>query len=530
MGYVEMNFVVIDNYGRKPPASVNTAYLSVDNWNDYSFVTMFYLTIFDKAGVEHDIGNVKIAFKGQTTEKSTYTTLGKGFSFLNDQYFSLGTDAEYYKNLNKLPPELKQNILTALEDIVYKPEKLKDIEDEKVLNISLFRGVTLSDVHGQFSRVLSGLAELSDFDFNFVRKGLDGFCNLKIPFKVKVGSVPSTNIHAFIGRNGCGKTTILNGMIDAITNPEHESCLFTEISLFNESRIPTGYFRSLVSVSFSAFDPFTPPQEQPDPAKGTKYFYIGLKNRENIEALNSLGDLRKDFVSALIGCLSNEGKKDLWLDAISSLSSDLNFENMGLSILNTRYVSLKEKHKNIQIDNDKFEELFYQDITNYLQRMSSGHAIVLFTITRLVNNVGEKSLVLLDEPEGHLHPPLLSAFLRTLSDLLYIKNGVAIIATHSPVVLQEIPKSCVWKVIRSREAITVERPEIETFGENLGVLTREVFILEVANSGYHSLLTKSVESGASYDEILSEYKNQIGLEGRTVLKAMVLSRDANKLQ
>ncbi len=457
-----MNFVVLDKNEYKPSTSINTAYLDVDYWNDYSFITMFYLTVFDVIGKEHEIGNVKIAFKGQTTDKATYKILGKGFSLLNDQYFSLGTDSEYYKNLNKLDPELKKYILTALEDIVYKPEKINDIEDEEVLNTSLFRGVTLSDVHGQFSRVLNGLAELSDFDFNFVRQGLDGFCDLKIPFKVKVGSIPSTNIHAFIGRNGCGKTTILNGMIDAITNPEHESCLFTESSMFTESRIPSGYFRSLVSVSFSAFDPFTPPQEQPDPAKGTKYFYIGLKNRENNEALNSLGDLRKDFVSALIGCLSNEGKKKLWLDAINSLSSDQNFENMGLSILNTRYVSLKEKHRNIQNDNDKFVELFYLDITNYLQRMSSGHAIVLFTITRLVNTVGEKSLVLLDEPEGHLHPPLLSAFLRTLSDLLYIKNGVAIIATHSPVVLQEIPKSCVWKVIRSREVIIVERPEIET--------------------------------------------------------------------
>ncbi len=525
-----MNFVVLGKNEYKPATSTNTAYLDVDYWNDYSFITMFYLTVFDKAGKEHEVGNVKIAFKGQTTDKSTYETLDKRFSVLNDQYFSLGIDAEYYKNLSKLELELKQDILASLEDIVYKPEKIKYIEDEKVLNTSLFRGVTLSDVHGQFSRVLDGLAELSDFDFNFVRQGLDDFCDLKIPFKVKVGSIPSTNIHAFIGRNGCGKTTILNDMIDAITNPEHESCLFTESSMFTESRIPSGYFRSLVSVSFSAFDPFTPPQEQPDPAKGTKYFYIGLKNRGNNETLNSLVDLRKDFVLALIGCLSNEGKKNLWLDAINNLSSDQNFENMGLSILNTRYISLKKKHKNIQIDNEKFQELFYLDITNYLKRMSSGHAIVLFTITRLVNTVGEKSLVLLDEPEGHLHPPLLSAFLRTLSDLLYIKNGVAIIATHSPVVLQEIPRSCVWKVIRSREVVAVKRPEIETFGENIGVLTREVFVLEVANSGYHSLLTKSVESGASYDEILSEYKNQIGLEGRTVLKAMVLSRDASKAQ
>lgn len=521
-----MNFIVLSGNAYIPTSGLDTAYLNIDNWNDYSFVTSFDLTIFDESGIKYEIGKVKIGFKGQTTEISTYTTLGEAFSLLNDQYFSLGTDVDYYKNLSKLPPDLRKRILTALEDIVYKPEKIKDIEDEEVLNTSLFRGVTLSEVHGQFARVLDGLAELSDFDFNFIRKDLAGFCDLKIPLKVKVGSIPSTNIHAFIGRNGCGKTTILNGMIDAITDPEHESCFFTERTLFTESRIPNGYFRSLVSVSFSAFDPFTPPQEQPDPAKGTKYFYIGLKNRENSEALNSLGDLRKDFVSALIGCLSNENKKNLWLDAIKNLSSDQNFEDMGLSILNTRYVNLKEKHQNIQIDNDEFEVLFYQDISNYLQRMSSGHAIVLFTITRLVNTVGEKSLVLLDEPEGHLHPPLLSAFLRTLSDLLYVKNGVAIIATHSPVVLQEIPKSSVWKVLRSRKAITVKRPELETFGENLGVLTREVFGLEVASSGCHSLLVKSVELGLSYDEILTRYKNQIGLEGRTVLKAMVLSRDA----
>lgn len=524
-----MNFVVL---GRNENTfqSVNTAFLTIDHWNDYSFVTMFYLTVYDEKGIEHDIGNVKIAFKGQTTEISTYTKLGKQFSLLGEQYFSLGSDVNYYKKLNQLSSELKEAILKALEDIVYKPEKIKVIEDEDVLNTSLFRGITLSDVHGQFSRVLAGLAELSDFNFNFVRNNLEGFCDLKIPFKVKVGSIPSTNIHAFIGRNGCGKTTILNGMINAIANPNDEHCYFTEDSSFFESRIPNGYFRSLISVSFSAFDPFTPPQEQTDPAKGTKYFYIGLKNRDNSNELNSLEDLRKDFVSALIGCLRNEDKKTIWLEAINKLSSDQNFANMGLSILNTRYQSLKQSYPSAQVDSEQFKDLFYNDIHNYLRRMSSGHAIVLFTITRLVDTVGEKSLVLLDEPEGHLHPPLLSAFLRTLSDLLYIKNGVAIIATHSPVVLQEIPKSCVWKVIRSREVISTERPEIETFGENLGVLTREVFALEVANSGYHSLLTKSVDSGASYEDILAEYNGQIGLEGRTVLKAMVLNREAGKLQ
>lgn len=296
-----MNFVVL---GRNETItqSINTAFLRIDHWNDYSFVTMFYLTVYDESGIEHDIGDVKIGFIGQTTENSTYSTLNKQFSLLDEQYFSLGTNVNYYRCLNELSPALKETILTALKDIVYKPEKIKDIENEDVLNTSLFRTVTLSDVHGQFSRALAGLPELSDFKFSFIRNNAEGFYDLKLPFKVKVGSIPSTNIHAFIGRNGCGKTTILNGMIKAITNPDDDYCYFTDDSGFGNSRIPNGYFRSLVSVSFSAFDPFTPPQEQTDPAKGTRYFYIGLKKRDNNDELNSLKDLHKDFVSALIGC------------------------------------------------------------------------------------------------------------------------------------------------------------------------------------------------------------------------------------
>ena len=135
---------------------------------------------------------------------------------------------------------------------------------------------------------------------------------------------------------------------------------------------------------------------------------------------------------------------------------------------------------------------------NRFERMSSGHAIVLLTMTRLVETVDEKTLVLMDEPESHLHPPLLSAFTRALSDLLNNRNGVAIIATHSPVVVQEVPRSCVWTMERSRAEGATNRPELETFGENVGVLTREIFGLEVTRSGFHHLLKLAAEQGKGY--------------------------------
>ncbi|MGW0886092.1 hypothetical protein [Streptomyces sp. NPDC002671] len=96
---------------------------------------------------------------------------------------------------------------------------------------------------------------------------------------------------------------------------------------------------------------------------------------------------------------------------------------------------------------------------------------------------------LLDEPEAHLHPPLLASCIRALSDLLTDRNGVALIGTHSPVVLQEVPRSCVWKVSRIDRRAS-ERLAIETYGENVGILTREAFNLEAGNpvsSNVHDL-------------------------------------------
>lgn len=160
-------------------------------------------------------------------------------------------------------------------------------------------------------------------------------------------------------------------------------------------------------------------------------------------------------------------------------------------------------------------------------KLSSGHAIVLLTVTRLVEFVDERTLVLMDEPEGHLHPPLLSAFIRSLADLLIKRNGVAIVATHSPVVLQEVPRCCVWKLRRTGPIAGAERPAIETFGENVGVLTREVFGLEVTNAGFHKLLKDAIDlERLSYESVLARFEGQLGAEARAIARALVADRDA----
>ncbi len=67
-------------------------------------------------------GMLKIGFQGQTTEKSTYSTLGSRFRILPEGYFSVGQDVDYYQKISNLPESVKVSLLEALKDIAYAPE------------------------------------------------------------------------------------------------------------------------------------------------------------------------------------------------------------------------------------------------------------------------------------------------------------------------------------------------------------------------------------------------------------------------
>ncbi|BBX60504.1 hypothetical protein TM48_04614 [Mycobacterium shottsii] len=89
------------------------------------------------------------------------------------------------------------------------------------------------------------------------------------------------------------------------------------------------------------------------------------------------------------------------------------------------------------------EDVVHVAAQEIFDELSSGHKIALLIVTQLGETVEETTLVLIDEVESHLlHPPLLSAFINALSELLEDRNGVAIIATHSPVIAQEVSSNC----------------------------------------------------------------------------------------
>jgi predicted ATPase len=514
---MELTFKIIKHKAYPPQTGKLTAYLCEDNWDDYYFKTKFSLIVFDEYGNQHNLGNVKIGIigfeSGWISEK-----LPEIFAHFNDGAFSLGQDEEYYKNIrNLLSEELGNQIFEKLNDIAYLRKNFDIAFDEPVFKTSLLRSVSTSVIHGQYSRIIKGEAPLSEFDFSYTKEQTEKSAQIDLSFKVTPGSLPSSNIHVLIGRNGVGKTTLLNNIvktvIDDTANKEEVGVMVCIQNSWQETELPEDYFSSISSVSFSAFDPFIPPKNRADRSLGTCYFYIGLKRNDDKETneLKDIDRLRSDFVNSLAVCFGLESKKKRWLKAIRTLESDDNFALMDLTRLG---------------DLERISEV-KKSAYNLVKLMSSGHTIVLLTITNLIETIEEKTLVLIDEPESHLHPPLLSAFTRALSDLLVDRNAVAIIATHSPVVLQEVPQNCVWKMERTRNEGVSFRPENETFGENVGVLTREVFGLEVTKSGFHNLLIESVNNGKSFDEIIEIYNGQLGFEGQAILRALIANREAD---
>ncbi|WP_206167786.1 AAA family ATPase [Variovorax boronicumulans] len=494
----------------------NTAILRLDNWDDYSFKTLFSLLLVDENGVQHDLGNLKIGFAGQA-ESRTSDFLQPIFLELPENFFSLGQDPEYYKKIRNLSPETQATLLRSLRDVVYLPDLLNQVEREAVFSTSLTRNISKSALTGQFRRVLDGGAVLTPFNFTYRHLGNERTSAHDLEFSVTPDSKPSTNIHVLIGRNGIGKTTLLNNMVSSIVNggvePERYGQFFTKKWIGDEP-IAEDYFGGVASVSFSAFDSFVPLPEQKDQEKGLTNFYIGLKKvahtgSERVASPKTLGELEEDLIQSLEVCLTLTSKRERWLAAIRKLESDDNFEAMDLG----RLVTV-----------DTATALTYA--RTFFKKMSSGHIIVLLTITKLIETVEEKTLVLMDEPESHLHPPLLSAFVRALSELLSNRNGVAIIATHSPVVVQEVPRSCVWKLFRIHVEGAAYRPDEETFGENVGTLTKEIFGLEVVKSGFHEVLNHAVLEGKSFDQIYAEYGGQLGFEAQALLRGLIAQRNA----
>lgn len=265
-----MLFTVTDGSVPFPPGISGKAYLIRNNWDDwFKFSTTFSLVVFGLDGTRLDAGSVKIGqlglLPGSTAESGKRAPeIGQQFELLDARFFSLGQDENYYETLNLLPENFRASILEGLRDCAFNLQIFEVSKDEEVMRESLLRSVHSSNVRTRFNRLARGDAELTEFKFEYAFPDEAEIPPPTLSFHAIPNSLPPTNVHVLIGRNGVGKTRRIRHITRALLGDQNADDPAGEIRL-SGSNAQDWSFSKLISVSFSAFDDFDLPEiEQPN--------------------------------------------------------------------------------------------------------------------------------------------------------------------------------------------------------------------------------------------------------------------------
>jgi predicted ATPase len=454
-----------------------------DNWDDYHFKTFFHVRLLIDFQHTVDLGTVKILRAGMTEGQTPLPP--SPFPRLDSSYCTLGQETSYYEMVRALDPELRQQYLLATRDAVADPAIESSFEQEPGWRTSLLR-------FGQAEHALAaGRAILSNQPVR--RPGALSFRTqmpfghqdddpIDFQFGIDGGVLPG-RCNVLIGYNGVGKTRLLARLALAASaggtppvDPKGD----------RPARI-TGTdstFGAVVTVSYSAFDTFDVPDERLDPANSllppdgarTEFHgwtYCGLRllmrgdAPESLDRLKSPQNVEEEFLRALDEARQKHNGEPL-RRALSVLASEPSFGRIGVSPPEWIHLTPRAQTE--------------------ISQLSTGHKIVSNIVVQLASHLQNRSLVLIDEPESHLHPPLLATLLKAVHGLLDDYDSFSIIATHSPVVLQEIPSRYVKVLDRVEDRTVVRSPDIEVFGENIGAITRYVFSLDNSISDYQGAI------------------------------------------
>lgn len=438
-------------------------------WDDYGHKTSFQLYYVNQDGNKSNVGKVKICKKN---ENKTQGVIPKSFTSLDSNYCSLGQDTSYYSNIKKVLGDDAKAFLYAMRDAAV----FSRISDD-FINDSGFRHSLLRD-NSADTALNIGRYVLAGFDpndrVNFTYKTRLAYApnfdfNIKFDFG-KINKEDNFNrVIAIIGENGVGKTSLLSNLAKSIAK-QQKDCFQPHYPIFTK----------VVAASYSVFDRFYDID-----ARAFNFEYCGMHNNEgglmNLEQLKARHKRNAETINAL-----NRG---------------LNLKNfLGKVLPNDMLESLFEEN----LEN-KFKYDVYED---YYGKMSSGQTMLTNLIIDITANVRSNCLIMIDEPEVHLHPNAITQIINVVNLVCERFSSCCIMATHSPLVIQSLLSRNVLIMERDIDGMPIVRQmRVESLGENLTTINEEIFSNGQRDKYYKRLIKKAVEGKESMDQVLQELQN-----------------------
>lgn len=501
-------------------------YLEQDKWDDFNYHTLYHVhAVRGLTGERPEyLGSINIMKLGQKTDEYYLIKeeIGSEFTSLPDDFCSVSMSVELYRGLYHVltTASQKKEFVDALKMIFSKDsERYERFKDEDCFKTSLMRNASMDAYALAFGKEIM-FDEASSYDlariplkyrlpeseeevsFDFTSENPDLQNQIDIP----------SRLLACIGNNGAGKSTILYRLARILySTPSARAQYAGTLGTITPS---DAGFRRLFLISYSAFDNFILPgtkEEYPMILQGLKnrngrLVFCGIRDVEseykelidkeytnNEESpfnelfnfalphdydhgrghrLKTVDDLANEFVVAYMNIAKDENKRKLW----NRLMDECNLANDSFSSM-----CLEE-----------LAWLFPEGTLNAegYKQLSTGIKYLLHSLANILDRIETNSMIIFDEPENHIQPPLLCKFLYCLRIISNEYTSLVLVATHSPVILQETLKKNVLVVRRDGSDLSFRTPHIETFGENIGNITDEVFNLNTSVTNYQNTAAK----------------------------------------
>ena len=462
-------------------------------WNDYSYKTRYRL-YYVQDGNATAIDEVKIMKRGTV---DTSDELPSQFVALGEDFCSLGCSIMYYRTMKSLFGNEAYVVLSQLRDVAFYESIYKSFEDDGIFRTSLLRDNISERARreGRYYVYGRNMEEAYSFSYKYVLPyhGED----VEIEFKYKYDGQDFERIIGLIGENGVGKTSLIKKILESL--------------IYNDNRNFTGLrplFSSVLMISYSPFDHY--PLATDDNKFFINYEYSGLmKDKEDMFTTKEQVEILSKNIERIYSRKYNFYKR--WEHLVNKVIPIDKFDSI---------IEIGDPDK-ISIDKDKLFDL--------CDKASSGETMFLYSISAIMAKIRNDSLIIMDEPEQHLHPRAVTALMHSVYKILKMYDSYALISTHSPYVIRELVSPNVLIFKRFDDELAVKRIGIESFGEDVSVLSDVVFGNMSEEKRYERFIEDVVERNKyDYDASIAELQtgpNSLGLNAKLLIRSVINRRN-----
>lgn len=350
----------------------------------------------------------------------------------------------------------------------------------------------------------------------------------------------SDRCHALIGKNGVGKSQMLRELVIALGRKIDGTGTDPFISNSTQRGISIDFFPATFRVNRVLVLSWDHRSDFPSAARlDSRFQYLHFTMRDDefepqeLIPLGSSETLAAQLVQLLREDIAGIGEGFKRLK--KSLKPVLNIYDVAVAIkptgndigqkwLSLRHILAANEERQLEIfarleaglgikrwsDNDGPVEL------------SSGERAFLGFGIRCAARMEVGTLLILDEPETHLHPNLVSDLMRVLRITLDDTKSVALVATHSPFIVRELPSRCVHVLRTDNERTpTITSAYLRTFGASVDRLATDIFDDASSAQVNQEVLEEILDSGASFEEIKTLYGRELSPELLSDIRQMM---------